>query len=133
MALSAVVERFDVVEEIRLRLGPRTVVPAMHALILEVVQEALRGRVVPSVALATLQARASGRRKRLAPLGKLHCRGTKFPRQRIDILAPQQPQHRLGLPADKKTSPSRPVSSTRVPLSHTGMLPPRGVEGNRGV
>ncbi len=51
-----VVERLDVVEQIRLRLGPRTVVGAMHPLILQAVEEALARRVVTAVPLAAHRA-----------------------------------------------------------------------------
>ena len=43
------VERFNVVEQVGLRLGLRTVAGAMHPLILQTVEETLRRRVVPTV------------------------------------------------------------------------------------
>ena len=51
-----VVERFDVVEQVGLRSGPRTVAGAMHPLILQTVKEAFRRRVVPAIALAAHRA-----------------------------------------------------------------------------
>src|SRR5512133_2415422 len=68
MQTPAVVERLDVVEEVGLRRGLRTVAGAMHPFILQAVEEALCRRVVPAVALAAhradhavlLQARLKG-------------------------------------------------------------------------
>ena len=56
MATSAVVERLDIVEQIGFRCGPRTVAGAMYPLVLQAVEEALRGRVVPAIALAAHRA-----------------------------------------------------------------------------
>jgi hypothetical protein len=47
-----VVERFDVVEQIGLRHGRCTKAGAMHPLILQTVEEGIRGRVVPAITLA---------------------------------------------------------------------------------
>jgi len=49
MSTSVVVEQLDIVEQIGLRFGPRTVAGAMHPLILQAVEETLGRRVVPAV------------------------------------------------------------------------------------
>lgn len=56
MASPPVVEGFDVVEQIGLRVGARTVAGAMHPLILQAVEESLRGRVVPTISLVAHRA-----------------------------------------------------------------------------
>ena len=56
MLAPAVVERFDIVEQISLRSGLRTVAGAMHPLILQAVEEALRRGVVPAIPLAAHRA-----------------------------------------------------------------------------
>jgi len=56
MTASAVVERLNVVEQVGHRCGPRTVAGAMHPLILQAVEEALRRRVVPAIPLAAHRA-----------------------------------------------------------------------------
>lgn len=52
VAATPVVEHFDAIEQIDLRIFPRCVARAMHPFVLQVVKETLRGRVVPAVALA---------------------------------------------------------------------------------
>ena len=47
----SVVKRFDVIEQISLRFVLRTIAGAMHPLILQTVEEALGGGVVPAVSL----------------------------------------------------------------------------------
>ena len=51
--MAPVVKHLDVVEHIGLRLVARTGAPPMHPLVLQAVEEALGGGVVPAVALAT--------------------------------------------------------------------------------
>lgn len=52
MPAPPVVENFDVLKEIGLRMGPRRVDRTVHPLVLEAVEEALGGCVVPAVAFA---------------------------------------------------------------------------------
>src|SRR5690606_10930716 len=54
-------------------------------------------RSVPRVGLACLQARHARCEKRLAPLGQLRRRDLRLPRHRVQVLAAQQPQHRITL------------------------------------
>ena len=57
VAATPVVEDLDVLEQIGLRVGFRRVGRAMHPLVLQAVEEAFGGRVVPSVALAAHRGR----------------------------------------------------------------------------
>lgn len=56
VAAFPVVERLDIVEQVGDRLGPRAVAGAMHPLVLQAIEEALRWRVVPAVSFATHRA-----------------------------------------------------------------------------
>ena len=53
MAAAPVVEHFDVLEQIGLRIGPCRVGRAVHPLVLHAVEEAFGWRIVPAVALTT--------------------------------------------------------------------------------
>ena len=44
-----VVERFDVIEQIRLGFFPCAIASVMHTFILQAVKEALRGYIVPAI------------------------------------------------------------------------------------
>lgn len=50
-----VVERFDIVEQVGLRFGPRAVAGAMRPRILQTAAEALCGRVVAAIPLAVIE------------------------------------------------------------------------------
>ena len=52
----AIVERFDVLEHFSTGFSPGTVAPTMNAFVLQTVEKALRGRVVPAVRFATHRA-----------------------------------------------------------------------------
>src|SRR5690606_24031840 len=56
MLSPAVVERFDVVEDVGLCLGPRAIAGAMHPLILQAIEEAFRTGIVPTISLAAHRA-----------------------------------------------------------------------------
>src|ERR1044072_3623044 len=56
MTTTAVVKHFDVLEQIRNGLLTRAINLVVDALIVQRVEEALRGRVVPAIALATHRA-----------------------------------------------------------------------------
>jgi hypothetical protein len=51
VAATPVVEHLDVVEQIGNGLGATRVARAMHPFVLQAVEEALRGRVVPAISL----------------------------------------------------------------------------------
>jgi len=59
MQALTVVERLDVVEDVRLGLRPRTVAGAMHPLILQAVEEALRGHIIPTITLTAHRAQCA--------------------------------------------------------------------------
>lgn len=90
MLASPVVERLDVVEQVVLCFGPRTVAGAMHPLILQTVEEALRRRVVPAISLAAHQAprpsRASPRGPDVGQIGRpdlIRCLRREVPVQQV--------------------------------------------------
>ena len=56
MLPSPVVERLDIVEQVDIRCSPRTVAEVMPPLILQIVEETLRRRVVPAIAFAAHRA-----------------------------------------------------------------------------
>ena len=56
MLPSQVVERLDIVEQVDIRYGPRTVADVMHPLILQTVEEALGRGVIPAIAFAAHRA-----------------------------------------------------------------------------
>ena len=56
VATTPVVKHFDVIEQIGDRLLAGRVARALHPFVLQAVEEALRGRVVPAVALAAHRA-----------------------------------------------------------------------------
>ncbi len=130
----SVVEQFDVVEQVGLRCGPRTVAGAMHPLILPTVEEAFRRSVVPAVALPAhradhpilFQPRLKGVAGILtSPVGVMH-----QARRRL----PAEPRHGQRIHDDVRRHPEleRPADDFPVQIENDGQVEPALVGSDVG-